>query len=599
MFVIHFNETLYSLLILGSSIFYVAMIMLNKMNHHVITRCAVSLAPQLLTVFNFTLNTSFHPETVHYFNYIVIRFILSSFMMLPAIIVQSNEKKLLMFTFGFNVLLLLFLDTLFNAFGVGYYQIIKNPDPDYYLLNYFCAISYAFMFSFLFYGKKMGDDASLLLEIQKNEISQQNHEIATQTEELIANQEQLVNANRIIEDQKEALLKIQLGLQSELSIRNEELVQTNEELAKYNHELQQFSYSVSHNLRGPLARLLGLTNLLEKDLDGLKDGQLELVKLISRSSKELDEVVRDLGKIIDIKNDVYRIREKVFFQEEWSNVLRSLSSFIHSDIHIETDFRQAPVLYTVRPILTSILYNLVSNAIKYRSPERDPSIKIKTSTHDNLTILEVTDNGLGMTSEQCRSVFGLYKRFHSHTEGKGIGLYLVKLQIESLGGTVNVHSELNVGTTFTVTFKTPSNVEGQIVFENDFGTVFFNARHHCSGVIWKKQVTSEQYRLIFTKCAEIVRIYNPVFWFADIRQQGAIHPEDQQWLATQIFPEAARHGLRKAVVIYNEEQHNENYRERLKEAFEIHKVEAKLFIDQSEAEQWMNNITGWFPEAIQ
>ena len=541
-------------------------------------------------------NKILYPDGIGDINYLNTRFFLISSSIIPLIIIQLRETKLLVCSLLVSGLFLIFFDPILSLFHVGYEDLVGDGTRYYRTANFYGIAPYFFILFSLLFEKRLSEknadqNEKLILFLNKaNKNSDQ------QTEKLLTKQEELIRANKIIEEQKEALLKIQLGLQSELSMRHKELMQTNEELAKYNHELQQFSYSVSHNLRGPLARLLGLTNLLEKDLDGLKDAQLELVKLISRSSKELDEVIRDLGKIIDLKNDVYRIREKVFFQEEWSNVLRSLSSFIHSDIHIETDFRQAPVLYTVRPILTSILYNLVSNAIKYRSAERDPLIKIKTSTQDGFTILEITDNGLGMTPEQCQSVFGLYKRFHSHTEGKGIGLYLVKLQIESLGGTVNVHSELNVGTTFTIKFKTPSNIEGQVVFENDFGTVFFNARHHCSGIIWKKQVTSEQYRLIFTKCAEIVRIYSSVFWFADIRQQGTVQYNDQQWLTTQIFPEAIRYGLRKAVLIYSEEQHNENYRALLIETFGKYNIEAKLFTTQSEAEEWMSSVNRWSPQ---
>src|SRR5258708_20927484 len=135
---------------------------------------------------------------------------------------------------------------------------------------------------------------------------------------------------------------------------------------------------------------------MDKDLSDLTGGQLELVKLVSQSAKELDEVIRDLGKIIDIRNDIFRIREKVFFQEEWSSLLRGLSTFVQPDMHIETDFRQAPMVFTVRPILASILYNLTTNAIKYRSPDRALHLKIRTSRTDEGVMLEVSDNGLGI-----------------------------------------------------------------------------------------------------------------------------------------------------------------------------------------------------------
>jgi len=107
---------------------------------------------------------------------------------------------------------------------------------------------------------------------------------------------------------------------------------------------------------------------MDKDLSDLTGGQLELVKLVSQSAKELDEVIRDLGKIMTYAM-ISSYREKVFFQEEWSSLMRGLSSFIQPDMHIETDFRQAPMVFTVRPILpVSFIIWSVSNQIQIPRP---------------------------------------------------------------------------------------------------------------------------------------------------------------------------------------------------------------------------------------
>jgi hypothetical protein len=272
-------------------------------------------------------------------------------------------------------------------------------------------------------------------------------------------------------------------------------------------------------------------------------------------------------------------------------VLRSLSTFILPDVTIDSDFRQAPIVYTVRPILTSILYNLISNAIKYRSPLRPLLLKIKTRKENGLVTLEVSDNGLGMNLAQfSRSIFGLYKRFHTHTDGKGLGLYLVKLQIESLGGNVEVASELDIGTTFKVSFPDNQEVEGQIVFESDFGSIFYNARTNCAGIIWKKQVTSEQYRTLFAKCLDMVRIYHTPFWISDFSRQGTISPEDQKWMVTTILPEAVRHGMRKIANVHFDGQNNEDYRNRIKEASMKSGAEIEFFTDRKKAEEWVDHF---------
>jgi len=580
-------------------------LLLNKLGYTIFSRWLVGALPPVCIVIFSIAHKILYPESIRIFNYLDVRFYLIGCLVIPLLVIQSSEKTLLFSTLMVSALSLIFLDPLFNFLHVGYEHLVGPGDKYFFSANFFSITSYFFILICLLYEKRLSDKAlqenDILiaflnkanqdLKEQKEEIANQNSEIKLQSVELLAKQDQLMQANSLIEKQKESLLKIQSGLESELVSRNDELTNANDELIKYNTELQQFSYTLSHNLRGPLARLLGLTNLMEKDLAYLTGPQLELVRLVSQSATELDDVIRDLSKIIDIRNDIYRIREKVFLQQEWSIVLRSLSTFINSDMHIETDFREAPMLYTVRPILTSILYNLVSNAIKYRSPLRPLHVKIKTSRIGETVNLEVSDNGLGMNLGQFgQNIFGLYKRFHTHTDGKGLGLYLVKLQIESIGGSVELKSELNYGTQFKVSFKEPREVEGQIVFESDFGSIFYNARTNCAGIIWYRQVNSEQYRFLFSKCEDIVRLYHTPSWVSDYRNQGVIQPADQQWMVSTIFPEAVRQGLRRVANVYSEDQHNEDYRKRIKETALRLGVEIEFFTDRKQAEDWIDRF---------
>jgi signal transduction histidine kinase len=590
------------LLVIVSALLYLLPLILNWLHYTRLSRWLICATPPVTIVMLSVLGKIAYPTGLNIMHYLDVRFFLTGSMVIPLLVIQTNEKKLLILALLVSGLLLVSLDLIFNFFGVGYYDLVKTETNYYFVANFYPITAYTFILICLLFEKSLSDKSSrdneLLikslhlanrdLEIQKKEIADQNNEITAQSEELIANQEQLIHANKLIGEQKEILLRIQSGLQTELLARNKELIHANKELVKYNNELQQFSYTISHNLRGPLARLLGLTNLMEKDLAELTGSQLDLVKLVSQSAREFDEVIRDLGKIIDIRNDIYRIREKVFFQEEWSTVLRGLSSYIQADMRIESHFRDVPFVYTVRPIVTSILYNLASNAIKYRSPLRPLHLKIQSAQENGMITLTVSDNGLGMNLDQFnRSIFGLYKRFHTHTEGKGLGLYLVKLQIESMGGTVEVTSEPNVGTTFKVYFKEPDEVEGQVVFESDFGSVFYNARTNCAGLIWKKQVMSSEYRELFSKSLEMVKLYHTPFWISDLSRQGTILPEDQVWMVTTILPEAVRQGLRKIANVYQEGQHNEDYRARIKDAVVKLGIEIEFFTERIKAEEWV------------
>lgn len=128
-----------------------------------------------------------------------------------------------------------------------------------------------------------------------------------------------------------------------------------------------------------------------------------------------------------------------------------------------------------------------------------------------------------------------------------------------MGGKVEVHSELNIGTTFTLTFSKPADVEGQICFESEYGKIYFNARLNMCGITWKKQVTSNAYRDLFLQCLNMLRLYNTPFWMSDLRKLGQVAPEDQKWMLTTILPDAINLGLSHIAVIYDPAQHNDDY----------------------------------------
>jgi signal transduction histidine kinase len=123
-------------------------------------------------------------------------------------------------------------------------------------------------------------------------------------------------------------------------------------------------------------------------------------------------------------------------------------------IEIKYDFSEANEYFTLKPYLYSIFYNLISNSVKYRRPDIETFIKVESHRIKNMLQLVFTDNGMGIDLEKNRDqVFGLYRRFHPDIEGKGMGLYMVKTQVETLGGKIYIHSEENKGTRFTIEFE--------------------------------------------------------------------------------------------------------------------------------------------------
>ncbi len=228
----------------------------------------------------------------------------------------------------------------------------------------------------------------------------------------------------------------------------------NEELVRQNNDLQQFTYIVSHNLRAPIANLLGLVSLYRPN-----EPQLEINKIamsnIKVVSQQLDSIVRDLNEIVEIKEHLIgETKENVYLEEELGELFNLLERQIYfAEAQIEVDFSKVSHIFTIRKYLISILLHLLSNALKYKHPERHPIIRLSNELTDNFVCLQVSDNGLGIDlKKNATKIFGFHKRFHSHVEGKGIGLYLVKLQIEALGGWVEVQSQPDKGSVFKVYF---------------------------------------------------------------------------------------------------------------------------------------------------
>ena len=226
------------------------------------------------------------------------------------------------------------------------------------------------------------------------------------------------------------------------------------ELTQNNKDLKQFSYITSHNLRAPLSNLTGLLNLAE-DMD-IEDPELkEIISGFSKSTHLLNETINDLVKVVIIKDNPSIHKEKVLIKEIFENVFNQLSFLIglHKPI-LKIDLEEVLILNINKSYLESIFLNLLTNAIKYRSENRQLKVNISSKVEGDNLVLTFKDNGVGIDLVRNRDkIFGLYQRFHNHPDSKGLGLYLVKSQVEAMGGTINVESTVGKGTTFTIVFK--------------------------------------------------------------------------------------------------------------------------------------------------
>lgn len=316
--------------------------------------------------------------------------------------------------------------------------------------------------SFLFYRNILYKKKAFeLLEKRKNEIEIQkealqlaNQKIQEQNKEITIHSEELTQLNEELTQSNQEIVSLNNHLERMVSEKTHELKQTIQNLMAQNQDLEQFAYIVSHNLRAPVARFKGLLSILDRNKI-TDDYNLGMLCHMDNVANNLDEILRDLTNVITIRKGVELSKEKVNLKEISMNILTHFKEEIDRiDVEIKLDFETNNEIISVKAYVQSIIYNLISNAIKYRNPERKLILNIQQKNEGLQCCFVVNDNGLGidLNLHEEYKIFGLYKRLHNHIEGKGLGLYLVKTQLESIGGSIKLTSEVNVGSTFTVYF---------------------------------------------------------------------------------------------------------------------------------------------------
>ncbi len=248
-----------------------------------------------------------------------------------------------------------------------------------------------------------------------------------------------------------------ISIQRDISVekeREKEREHLISELTQNNKDLKQFSYITSHNLRAPLSNLTGLLNLVED----IPIENLELKEIIngfSKSTNQLNETINDLVNVIIIKDSPSIQKENIVIKDIFENVFNQLSFLISlKKPIIKMNLDEKETINLNKSYIESILLNLMTNSLRYFDPKKQLKIQIASKKTDNETILTFKDNGIGIDLERNKDkIFGLYQRFHDYPDSKGLGLYLVKSQVESMGGKISVESHVGEGTTFTITFK--------------------------------------------------------------------------------------------------------------------------------------------------
>lgn len=224
-------------------------------------------------------------------------------------------------------------------------------------------------------------------------------------------------------------------------------------VTEQNKRLLNFSYIVSHNLRSHTSNITSLLTLLEEE--ETKEGKEQLINHIRNVSDLLNETMINLNDVVSIQKNINLIVEPLPLREYVEKALGVLSEQIALKKAIIKNNIPKEIVVNYNPAyLESIVLNFISNAVKYGHPERQPIVSVDCYPENDMLVLKIQDNGLGIDlKKNGQKIFGMYKTFHGNKDARGIGLFICKNQIETMGGKVEVESEMGVGTTFKIYIK--------------------------------------------------------------------------------------------------------------------------------------------------
>lgn len=221
-------------------------------------------------------------------------------------------------------------------------------------------------------------------------------------------------------------------------------------VTEQNKRLLNFSYIVSHNLRSHTSNISSLIHLIE--IAESEDEREEMIELLKSVSNSLNDTMINLNEVVNIQTNINLTIEKINLFSYIEKTLKILSRQIKSENITITNLVATDQEIKYNPAyIESILYNILSNAIRYSDKGRKAVITMRMYEENNFKVLEISDNGIGIDLEKNgNKIFGMYKTFSNREDSKGIGLFITKNQVEAMGGKITIESNLNIGTTFKI-----------------------------------------------------------------------------------------------------------------------------------------------------
>ncbi len=308
----------------------------------------------------------------------------------------------------------------------------------------------------------------------------QNQQKKLLNQKLVEKNKETANQNIQLTNQKEKIATLNSNLNQKVEQRTQELERSIENLAEVRHELDSFMYRASHDLRAPVVRLEGLSNLLKMSAKGLQnDSNLQLIyevysyiELFDATLKQMDTLLRRLMQLHDL------IEEQLYFTE-----INDLQLFIEeaktaaydyadNGISITTKMESYSPLITDKKWLRLIIINLLRNSLIYHSVSDKPLIELFIKVEKEQILIEVSDNGEGISADLLGSIFNMFVRSSERSIGSGLGLYLVKKAVSKLEGSVFCNSTPFIKTTFSIYIPNQNTASFDALKRNDINEMF-------------------------------------------------------------------------------------------------------------------------------
>ena len=252
----------------------------------------------------------------------------------------------------------------------------------------------------------------------------------------------------------ERITHINEELEEQVTKRTVALSRAKENLERQNTDLAQFSHIVSHNLRGPVASALGLTQLFDRKNPSNPINEDILIRMTD-SVRNIDTILKDISSILDIRENIPSVPDQFSPAETLNSILSGFSGQTAKP-SFQLDIGVAS-MSGYKHYFEKIAFNLIDNAVRFAAPDRAAELKISLREINGFYVLEITDNGLGIDEKDFDRIFEPFKKLSYDSKGRGLGLYQVKTIIHSLGGSASVSSTPGVGSTFSVRFPVLSH----------------------------------------------------------------------------------------------------------------------------------------------